>query len=469
MAATFDDSHDGSQLHQLAVALPQPVVVVGLGKSGFSCARFLVQRGVPVTVVDSRDEPPALAALQSELPAVGLFTGTLDIDAVHQAGTLIISPGVALSEPAIATAINCGAWVMGDVELFALHAPAPLVAITGSNGKSTVTTLLGEMIRKAGLTAELGGNLGTPALELLERSVPDYYVLELSSFQLETTHSLNASVATVLNVSADHMDRYDSLDCYTESKRAVFSGDGVQVINSDDAAVRNMVIAGRNVIYFGMVTPASADHFGVRERAGVTWLAQGEQLLVRAAELPMPGQHNIANALAALALGYGLGLPMAAMIDALATFSGLPHRTECVAECDGVVWYNDSKATNVGAAVAALEGIASPIVWIAGGEGKGADFTPLRQAAADKVRLAVLMGRDAELIAAALAGVCAVITVEDMAAAVDAAADTARAGDAVLLSPACASFDMYDGYAARGDDFRHCTKQRLAECQESRS
>ncbi len=427
-------------------------LIVGLGKTGLSCARFLAARGVPVAVTDSRDFPPGLAALEQEFPGMAVFVGGFDPAAFAAAQQLVVSPGVSLREPLIAQAIGRGVPVLGDIELFARHAAAPVVAITGSNGKSTVTTLVGEMAKHAGRNVRVGGNLGEPALDLISTAEPDLYVLELSSFQLETTSSLNAAAATVLNISVDHMDRYLDMNEYAAAKQRIFHGDGVMVLNIDDPVVMGMAQTGRRTARFGLGEPEFKD-FGIMQRVHGPWLARDSEPLLPVAEVRIKGMHNVANALAALALGDAVGLPMEAMLQTLREFPGLPHRSQWVAEKDGVAWYNDSKGTNVGATLAALQGMPGKVVLIAGGLGKGADFTPLRQAAMDRARAVVLIGRDAPLIEAALAGVTPVVHAADMEDAVAQACRLAQPGDVVLLSPACASFDMFSGYEERGNVF----------------
>jgi len=427
-----------------------PNLIVGLGKTGLSCARFLARRGEVFAAIDSREQPPELAAFRSEFPEAVIHLGGFDPMVIFRAERLIVSPGVALSEAPITAAINRGAEAVGDIELFAQAAKAPVIAVTGANGKSTVTTLVGEMAADAGRAVRVGGNLGTPALELLGDSEPDYYVLELSSFQLESTASLNAAAAVVLNITPDHMDRYRSLDDYAAAKARIYHGDGVMVINADDPQVAAMAQRGRRISRFGLTAP-TGDDFGVVERAGQPWLAQGQRVLMSAAELRIKGMHNIANALAALALGSAVGLPMEGMLATLRRFAGLPHRTQWVATRAGVTWYNDSKGTNIGATLAALQGMPGKVVLIAGGIGKGQDFAPLKEAAAAKARAVVLIGRDAPLIERALQNVVPVVRAASMEEAVQRARELAQSGDTVLLSPACASFDMFKGYDQRGD------------------
>ena len=441
-------------------SLPK-TLVVGLGTTGLSVLRFLRARGETVAVTDSRATPPGMAEMREAYADVPAALGGFDADFFAAADRLVVSPGVPLDEPLVRQAEARGAEIIGDIELFARAARAPVVAITGSNGKSTVTTLLGEMAADAGHRVLVGGNIGRPALDLLDQAVPDFYLLELSSFQLDTTYSLDAAAAVVLNVSADHMDRYGSLGRYAASKQRVYRGHGLMLVNRDDPAVVAMQAPGRRSVGFGLGRPLG-DDYGILEQAGERWLARGKQRLLACRELAMAGAHNQANALAALALGEAMGLPMASMLDTLRRFDGLRHRTQRVAEIAGVRWYNDSKGTNVGATLAAIEGLAGPLVLIAGGQGKGADFTPLRPALAAKGRGVVLMGEAADAIAAALDGALPLRRARDMADAVAQAAELAEVGDTVLLSPACASFDMFDGFAARGEAFIRAVRAREA-------
>ncbi len=440
--------------HMSATELQQErTLVVGLGETGASVVRYLVRQGVEVAVTDSRAEPPRLAALREALPEVPLFVGGFAADAFARAGRIVVSPGVSLDEPLIREARARGVEIIGDVELFARAARAPVIAITGSNGKSTVTTLVGRMAQCAGRDVRIGGNLGTPALDLLGDAEPDLYVLELSSFQLETVSSLRAQAACILNISVDHLDRYASLDDYAAAKAAIYRGCRHAVVNRDDARVLALAGDWRPQDSFGLSLPPAEGGFGLDETGDEAWLVQGDRRLLPAAQVRMPGRHNLANALAALALGQAAGLPMPAMLETLRSFAGLPHRTQWVAEVDGVRWYNDSKATNVGAALAAIQGIPGPLVLIAGGQGKGADFRELAHGMQGRVRAAVLIGEDAPRLAAFLQGQVPFEQATDMDDAVARARALARPGDAVLLSPACASFDMFDGFAARGEAF----------------
>ncbi|MDX9767215.1 MAG: UDP-N-acetylmuramoyl-L-alanine--D-glutamate ligase [Ectothiorhodospiraceae bacterium] len=451
----------GMAAEAMTGSMQAPTLVVGLGGTGLSVARFLAARGEAFGIADSRDIPPGLDALRTVAPDVEVHTGAFDPVLFGGMTRLIVSPGVSVREPAIRAAIAAGAEVLGDIELFAREAAAPVIAITGSNGKSTVTTLVGEMARHAGRHVAVGGNLGTPALDLLGDPATDLYVLELSSFQLETTHSLTAVAATVLNLSADHMDRYDTLDEYAAAKARIYRRAGTAVINRDDPAAAALAEGAAHVVSFGLDRP-SAGQFGLIEDADGAWLARGETCLLRESDLRIAGRHNTANALAALALGEAAGLQMSAMLDALREFRGLPHRSEWVARIDEVDYFDDSKGTNVGATLAALAGMPAPVVLIAGGLGKEQDFAPLAPVVAAKARAVVLIGRDAPLIERALSGCVPVVHAADMQDAVAHAAALAQAGDAVLLSPACASFDMFDGYAHRGEVFKAAVRERAA-------
>ncbi|MBK1716472.1 UDP-N-acetylmuramoyl-L-alanine--D-glutamate ligase [Thiocystis violacea] len=455
-------SHSHSVAIDRAKIPDSKTLIVGLGKTGLSCARYLRSRGARVAVTDSRARPPGLEALQAEMPEIAVFLGGFEPDVFAAASELVVSPGVPISEPLIQQAMARGVPAIGDVELFARDRQAPLCAITGSNGKSTVTTLVGLMARLAGRQAAVGGNLGEPVLDLIKASV-DLYVVELSSFQLETTPSLRAEVAVVLNVSADHLDRYPSLAAYAETKARVYQGARIVVINRDDPVVAAMPRVGAREIGFTLNAPEAED-FGPRSIDGQVWICRGLEPILPASEVAIPGRHNLANALAALALASACEIPLTPACEALRGFPGLPHRSELVVERGGVRWYDDSKGTNPGATVAALEGLAPEgvpgrIVLIAGGEGKGADFAPLRPAVARAARGLVLIGRDAARIEAVLQGAVPMVHAGDLAEAVRLAAELARPGDCVLLSPACASFDMFDNYEHRGRVFADAVRR----------
>jgi len=448
----------GAALNQVDSHPQAQTVIVGLGKTGLSCARFLARQGADVMVVDSRLHPPGEQELRDELPNVLTDFGPFNAKTLSQADTLIVSPGVSLSEPAIMEAIEHGVEVIGDIELFARHASKPIIAITGSNGKSTVTTLVGEMIKAAGKQVGVGGNIGTPALDLLSDESIELYVLELSSFQLETTCSLKAAASVVLNISQDHLDRYAGLDHYADTKRVIYHGSRQAIINRDDERVAAWGSDLAGVWSFGLDTPNSEHDYGLRDG----FLVRGDEQLMAVSELKIAGLHNVANVLAAMALGEAVGLDRGAMVAAAKTFTGLPHRCQWLAEQNGVNWYNDSKATNVGAAVAAIHGMPGLVVLLAGGEGKGQDFSPLREVLVEKGRAAVLFGRDAGLIKTALADACEVELVETLHDAVVVAKHLAQKGDAVLLAPACASFDMFKGFEDRGEKFAAAVAEVLA-------
>ncbi|WP_165680938.1 UDP-N-acetylmuramoyl-L-alanine--D-glutamate ligase [Metapseudomonas otitidis] len=427
-------------------------IVVGLGKSGMSLVRFLARQGVPFAVADTRENPPELATLRLQFPQVEVRCGELDVEFLCRAQVLYVSPGLALATPALQEAAKRGVKLSGDIELFARHAKAPIVAITGSNAKSTVTTLFGDMARAAGKRVAVGGNLGTPALDLLADDI-DLYVMELSSFQLETTERLNAEVATVLNVSEDHMDRYTDMQAYHLAKHRIFRGARQVVVNRGDALSRPLVADQLPCWSFGLNKP-DFKAFGLIEEDGEKYLAYQFEKLMPVRELKVRGAHNQANALAALALGHAVGLPCEPMLVALRAFTGLAHRCQWVRELRGVAYYDDSKATNVGAALAAIDGLGADIdgklVLIAGGDGKGADFSGLTAPVARYCRAVVLLGRDAELIAAALGNAVPLVRVQTLDEAVQRCAELAHEGDAVLLSPACASLDMFKNFEERG-------------------
>lgn len=441
------------------IASDRRTLVVGLGKTGLSCVRYLTGLGREVSVADSRAQPPGLDVLHAEYPEVEVRTGAFDSDWFRSFNELVVSPGIAIAEPAIAAAAEQGAHIRGDIDLFAEAAEAPIIAITGSNGKTTVTTLVGELAVACGVRAAVGGNIGTPALELLSQS-PDVYILELSSFQLETTHELNAEVATVLNVSEDHMDRYPSKMAYYQAKQRIFRGARNAVVNLDDALSTPMARDTLNFICYGFhrVNPET---FSTREDEQGLWITWGLDNLLNTGALKLAGLHNVSNVMAALAIGLAAGWPLDVMARAVCDFRGLPHRCEPVRIVNGVEYINDSKGTNVGATVAALDSLAPAcerIVLIAGGDGKGADFAPLSRPVTEHCRAVILIGQDAGRIREVLAVGSQVLTAISMDEAVTLASDLAQKGDRVLLSPACASFDMFTGYEDRGERFRHAVE-----------
>lgn len=427
-------------------------VVVGLGRTGMSCARYLSARGLEFAVTDDRKTPPEAAALQQLAPATEVRFGAFDEQLLEGATRVIASPGVSLREPFLQSAATRGVPIVGDIEVFAREARAPIAAITGTNGKSTVTTLVAGMAEASGKRVLAGGNLGRPALDLLDEPAPELYVLELSSFQLETTRSLRAAAAVVLNITPDHMDRYASIEEYADAKARIYQHCETAVINLDDHAVRAMPHDAAHTLGFSLHEDPSAQYHASSRNSDVMLMRKHEPL-VRMSELKIAGLHNVANALAALAMCEALNMPIEKCVDALKDFTGLPHRSQWVADVRGVRYVNDSKGTNVGATLAAVAGMPGSLVLIAGGQGKGQEFAPLARAFAGKVRHVVLLGQDAKLIEATLQGVATTEFAGDMQDAVQRAFRAARAGETVLLSPACASLDMFRDYGHRGDEF----------------
>jgi UDP-N-acetylmuramoylalanine--D-glutamate ligase len=467
-------------------AAKQPyAVIVGLGRTGLSCVRYLRARNWRLAVTDTRHKPPEMAALAALDPMIPVRVGGLDARLLEDADCVVASPGVSLEEPFFVEARRRGIEIAGDIELFARAADAPVVGITGTNGKSTVTTLVGRMAARAGLRVRVGGNLGEPALDLLGEgadagagagplisapgvarastatSPTQLYVLELSSFQLDATTSLALKAATVLNVSPDHLDRYPSVQAYADSKARIFARCETAVINLDDPLVVAMPRPGQKTVSFSLRASIGAD-YAVATRDGEWWLTRRDEALLPVSAMKIKGLHNAANALASLALGDALGLAMPAMLEELSTFTGLPHRSQWVADVDGVTYINDSKGTNVGATIAAVSGMQGPLVMIAGGDGKNQDFAVLADAFRGKVRHTVLIGRDAAAIAAALKGVCTLEMCTSLEDAVRSAAKAAQPGDTVLLSPACASLDMFRDYTHRGAVFTQAVKELAA-------
>ncbi|MBI5330844.1 MAG: UDP-N-acetylmuramoyl-L-alanine--D-glutamate ligase [Betaproteobacteria bacterium] len=479
-------------------------LVVGLGDTGASCVRWLIEHDAQVRATDTRAAPPHAQHLSEAFPEVQLTLGGFNADDFAWADLIVVSPGVPVATPEIQAAQAQGKDIVGDVELFAraiAGSGAKVIAITGSNGKSTVTSLAHHLCAAAGFDAVMAGNIGLPVLDALDNREtaggdPDVWVLELSSFQLETTHSLHADAATVLNVSEDHLDRYDGMAGYIAAKARVFAGNGAQILNRDDPVVRAMALPGRTVTTFGLPPspaggragdegaasavaasqallphpnppPGGEGAFGLLPHQGGVWLALGDKPLYAVDQLPIAGLHNAANVLAALALCQAIGIPLARLLPGLASFRGLPHRVEPVDEVHGRTFFDDSKGTNVGATVAALLGFARPVVLIAGGDGKGQDFTPLREAVKN-ARAVVQIGRDGPRIEAAIAGACPVLREESMEQAVWRAYEASQPGDVILMSPACASFDMFRNYAHRAEVFIAAVKVLAAHGGERR-
>ena len=432
--------------------------VVGLGETGLSCARFLAKLGRPFSMLDTRDAPPNLDRFKSEFPETKLVLGELEASTLVLADEIILSPGLDPKHPALVQAAQAGVKIRGDIDLFAEHANAPIAAITGSNGKSTVTVLLGDMAKEAGRNVRVGGNLGAPALDLIDENA-DLYVMELSSFQLELVEKLNADVACLLNISEDHMDRYASKLDYLQAKQRIFRGAKTVVVNDDEPLSQPLRAQDMKIVHYGM-NGLDLNKFSYSdERLGAT-LMKGFEALVDVADLNMSGTHNFSNALAALAMGTSLGLPLDAMIRALKAFKGLDHRCEWVRQLDGVTFINDSKGTNGGACAAAIAGFGSQlegdgkVVLIAGGEAKGALLTELKEPLARFGRSVIAFGADRDIVRAAVEGSLPVIHADSLHQAVTLAKEEAAAGDLVLFSPACASFDMFRNFEHRGDAFK---------------
>ena len=446
----------------VTIASSRIIAVVGLGQTGLSVARYLARLGQSFVLLDTREQPPLLDVFLSEFPDVQPECGPLNAATLLAAEQIVVSPGISLADPALQQAIAAGIEVVGDVELFAREAEAPIIAITGSNGKTTVTQMVGEMLNAAGLKVLVGGNIGIPVLDLLVRPKPQFYVLELSSFQLETTLRLNAASAVVLNVTHDHMDRYDSFSQYHAAKMRIFFGAETMVVNRDAILSQGPLAEGMSSVRFGLGQPDLKD-FGVINRAGEQWLAHGIKPLVAVSELNVLGAHNISNALAAMALVSSVGGLNQAALTALTLFTGVRHRCERVAETNGVVFINDSKATNVGATLAAIAGLSAQfaeakIYLILGGQGKGADFSTIVAGLNAQVATIYVFGEDAAEIITAIAQAKTTVAVDSLAEAVAKAFAEAKSGDIVLLSPACASFDMFTGFEARGDAFVECVE-----------
>lgn len=431
-------------------------IIVGLGATGISCARYLKAKGIPFGAMDSRPNPPNLAEFQKMFPDVPQVFGEFDETLLEQAKRLIVSPGISLHTPAIARQMTQGVPAIGDIELFALDANAPVIGITGTNAKSTVTTLVGEMAAAARKRVQVGGNLGVPALDLLTIPRPELFVLELSSFQLETTFSLRPAVATVLNVTPDHMDRYNTVEEYCQAKHRIYSHAHVAVCNRDDPLTECHAPNVTKKLYFTLQTPRE-NEFGLLNKNNENYLAFEDKILMPVRELPILGRHYQANALASLAIGYGYGFRFDPMIETLRTFKGLPHRCQLVRELNGVFWYNDSKGTNVGATLAAIEGLGAEIkgklILIAGGVGKNADFSPLVPSIKKYVKTVVLIGEAAPILADVMTNRVDFCFGKDMTDAISIAKNLAERGDSVLLSPACASFDMFKNFEHRGQVF----------------
>ncbi|GLR63146.1 UDP-N-acetylmuramoyl-L-alanine--D-glutamate ligase [Marinospirillum insulare] len=434
-------------------------LIIGLGKTGLSIARFLTAKGKPFSIADTRVNPPGLEAFRQDWPDVSIWLGPLDVELTSSVSCLVVSPGISIADPAIEAAQKLGVKVLGDIELFCREVDQPILAITGSNAKSTVTSLVGEMATEAGLQVGIGGNIGVPVLDLLTQAKQNLYVLELSSFQLETTQSLNALGAALLNISEDHLDRYTGLDDYIFAKQRIYHRCSTAIYNRQDS--NTLPIHGLTAarLSFGLNTPSQENELGLGLVDKQRWLMKGEMPLMPASEVSLVGEHGLANTLAAFALGFAAKLPLAAMRSAAAKFKALPHRCELVALRKGIAFYNDSKATNVGAMLAAVKGLATPEAptWlILGGEGKGQDFSPLKSALAKNIAGVALIGRDAAIIAEHLPKNLLQKNFVSLPQAVAWLVSQAKSGEQILMSPACASFDQFKSFEERGEVFAQC-------------
>jgi len=439
-------------------------VIVGLGKTGFSCVEYFSRRDEACRVVDSRVSPPLLKALRNRFPEVDFQTLDHASVILEQADRIVLSPGV--NSHSLRQSINPikqQEW-LGDITLFCREARAPIIAITGSNGKTTVATLMGEVIRASGLSVEVCGNIGEPVLNALLRPVPDYYVLELSSFQLELVDSLAAEVAVVLNVDPDHMDRYESFEDYLRAKQKIYHACEYAVINYDQIHCRQLApLSAKTLSFSGF--PGFPVDYGVENQQGNIYLTGHGQVILSTCEMFLKGVHHWKNALVVLALADVLGLPRAAVVSVLKTFRGLPHRCELISERRGVTWYNDSKATNIAATQAAIislsASVSGSLILIMGGDAKDADFSPLVPIMKEHVSHVITLGKDAELIELAMSDQVTLSRVQSLSEAVLKALSFVEPGDVVALSPACASLDMFESYQHRGDLFRQCVSELI--------
>ena len=429
------------------------VAMIGLGATGRSCLQYLNNKDVDLIAMDSRTSPPDFQQTKEQFPQVEFIKGELEQQLLIEADLIVISPGVPLTTPEIKHAHDAGVPVVGDIELFAHEVEQPVISITGSNGKSTVTALCGAMLKAAGFHAQVGGNFGEPALDLLSQ-LADFYVLELSSFQLETTYKLNSQVAVILNVTPDHMDRYDTLQAYSAAKHRIYNRAVSAVYNRADPLTVPTQDCFQHTVSFALDEPQSKNDFGILQSDKQSWLCQGQLKLVNVNALQIKGSHNQLNALAALAICYLVGADLNKAIEGLINFTGLPHRFESVGTFNGAQWINDSKGTNPGATLASISGQTQPLVLILGGDSKGADFSVLTSAINDHVKAVVLFGRDTDQIKEIVPQGIACRRASSLKQAIQMADEFAAKDDMVLYSPACASFDMFTNYMQRGDAFK---------------
>ena len=448
---------------QTLVSQYSAAAVIGLGATGYSVVRYLRARGLDVVVLDSRSNPPLAQQLSDNYPEIESHFGEFDYAHIAQMSLVVASPGVALTEPVLREAKYEGARIVGDIELFLEENQSPVIAVTGSNGKSTVVTLVGQMCKYSGLHTLVAGNIGLPALDALtDQKSFDVAVLELSSFQLETTYQVPAESAAILNVSADHMDRYDSMGDYVLAKARILRGAKRVVLPKHDEQLKQISNVS-DVLHFDLDEPSKESDFGVKRQSNYRWLMHGDERLIKLSDIPLIGLHNVKNVLSAFALVSFLKLPLSSLVEAVKAFKGLSHRMQTVALEGNVAWVNDSKATNIGATSTALKNLEKDVVWIAGGQGKGADFSELRDAVTSNVKQLILIGEDADQIESALDNLLPINKVQSMDEAVLLAHQLASDNSIVLLSPACASFDMYRGFEHRGQVFTSSVEKLLAK------
>lgn len=436
-------------------------VIVGLGLTGVSCVKYLLSQNQGIAVVDSRENPPGLKEFKKNFPHVPLYLGSFDHPIIFQAKELVISPGIPLTHPVFLAAQQQGIGLIGDIELFARACRSPIIGITGTNAKGTVTTLVGEMAKASGKKVLVGGNIGVPALDLLAQEPAELYVLELSSFQLERTQSLKTLASCILNLTPDHLDHHGTVENYLAAKQVIYQSTDFAVWNRDDKATYPNVSPQKKLLSFGLDV-IDDQNYGLSHADNTTWLMRGKEKLLDVKQLKINGQHNYLNALAAMALGEACGFELKDMLTALSSFKGLLHRCEWVREKNKVIWYNDSKGTNVGATLAAINGLGSTIkgklVLIAGGLGKGADFSLLREPVKRFVKNVILIGKDAPVLAETFKDLVPLQHAKTLQEAVLLADSTAVENDAVLLSPACASWDMFQHYEERGEVFKQAVR-----------
>jgi len=431
------------------------ILILGAGLTGMSCARFLRSHDLNFSLNDSRPDIIDTEHFAKDFPDTQISLGAWDKALIADAEAIIASPGVDLNQPDIQEAISENCDLLGDIELYCRLKDTSILAVTGSNGKSTLVSLLAFLGQALGIDAQLGGNIGAPVLDSIEQE-PEVLVLELSSFQLETLSSMKAVAASILNISDDHLDRHRTMANYQAIKQNIYQDCRLAVVNRDDAlTLVDEKYAPESVVSIGTDKPEQG-HFGIAQFEGEQCLMFGEQALIKLIELPLSGLHNALNCMAALAMGQSAGWPLLAMVEKLKGFTGLPHRCQAIETRDGVRWINDSKATNVGATLAAIEGLANTLsssnklILIAGGDGKGADFSPLSAAINEHVDWLITLGKDGREIAKLKADSIFTRTMDE---AVACARTKAEKGDLVLLSPACASLDMFKNFAARGEAF----------------